>query len=47
MFKDILNRLLENGVWFAAMMIHLMSAFITTTSILLVGVIVDWFGKNT
>jgi hypothetical protein len=47
MFRRILNSLLSNGVWFAAMMIHLMSATITSLAYLIIGLMIKWFEKHT
>ena len=47
MFRTFINRLLDNGLLFATLFLHLLSAGITTIAILLVGIIVDWFQKHT
>lgn len=42
MFRQFLNGLLANGLWFAAVMLNLLSAAITTLSVTVVAVIVKW-----
>lgn len=48
MFRNTLNKLIESGgLWFATMLLHIMSATITTLAYLIIGVIIKWIGKNT
>lgn len=44
MLRNLLNRLLQNGLWFATTLIHLISAIITTMSYLVVAIVIKWFG---
>ena len=43
--RDILNRLLRNGLWFATIMIHLTVAVITSLLYLMIAVVSRWLGK--
>jgi hypothetical protein len=43
MIKRILNSLLANGLWFAAIMLNTMSAAITSIAFLVVAVVIKWF----
>jgi len=48
MFRTLLNRLLESGgLWFATMMVHLMSAIITSIVCTIIAITIEWFGKST
>lgn len=47
MFRKFLNSLLENGLLFATLFLHLMSAAVTTMTYLIVGIIIKWLGKHT
>jgi hypothetical protein len=47
MFRKLLNQLMINGLWYATMIIHMSTAFITTMLYTLIAFIIKWFGKNT
>lgn len=47
MFRTFINKLLDNGLLFATLFLHLLSASISTLIFLIVGVVVDWFQKHT
>jgi hypothetical protein len=48
MLRNILNKLLNaGGLWFATVMIHLMTAFITSLAYLIIAVVIRWFNKST
>jgi hypothetical protein len=40
--RRFLNSLLANGVWFAAVMLNIMTATITVLSVLIVAVVTKW-----
>jgi len=42
MIRRFLNSLLANGVWFAALLLNLLSAAITTLTILIVAIVTKW-----
>lgn len=42
MMRRFLNALLANGVWFAAVMLNIMSATVTVLSVLIVAIITKW-----
>lgn len=47
MIRKILNKLLENGLWFATIMLHLLTATVTSLSYLIIGVVIKWIEKHT
>jgi hypothetical protein len=42
MIRRILNSLLANGLLFAAIMLHLLTAAITTLSVLIIAIVTKW-----
>ena len=42
MMRRFLNALLANGVWFAAVMLNIMSATITVLTVLIIAVVTKW-----
>ena len=40
--RRFLNAMLANGVWFAAVMLNIMSATITVLTVLIVAVVTKW-----
>jgi hypothetical protein len=42
MIRRILNSLLANGLWFAAIMLNLLTAAITTLSVLVIAIATKW-----
>jgi hypothetical protein len=42
MIKDFLNKLLANGVWFAALLLNLLSAAITTIVCVGTAIVIKW-----
>jgi uncharacterized membrane protein YjjP (DUF1212 family) len=47
MFRGIFDRLLKHGLWFATVMVHIMSAGITVLAYLIPAIVIRWFEKNT
>jgi hypothetical protein len=43
--RDKLTNLMQNGLWFATIMIHLTVAIITTLIYLAISIITRWLGK--
>jgi hypothetical protein len=46
MIRDFLNKLLVNGVWFAALVINLLSACIATLTVLIVAIVTKWINMK-
>lgn len=46
MFRKILNTLIINGVWFAAMMVNIYTAFITTVLYTIIAMAIKWCDKH-
>ena len=42
MIRSFLNKLLVNGVWFAALFLDLMTAAIATLTVLIVAIVTKW-----
>lgn len=42
MMRRFLNAMLANGVWFAAVMLNIMSATVTVLSVLIIAVVTKW-----
>lgn len=42
MIRRFLNNLLVNGVWFAALIVNMLSASIATLTVLIVAIVTKW-----